>query len=189
MALGVSLMFPAAPAAAHNSFTGSTPAKGARVTTAPAQVELRFLAKVNADNTTITVTGPGDAPAAGGPPRFAGSRVLVPLAAGPAGEYVVAYRVGSADGHPIKGEVRFTVTRGTTPAATPQLAPSSPAAPSAPATTGPATPATGAAPSSADPVATGASTGDGSRWRWPLVAVAVLAVLAAAVFVRRRRAR
>ncbi|MEV0156106.1 copper resistance CopC family protein [Micromonospora sp. NPDC050686] len=179
-------MIPAAPAAAHNSFTGSTPAKGARVTTAPAQVELRFLAKLDPNNTTITVTGPGDAPAAGGAPRFAGSRVLVPLKAGPAGAYVVGYQVGSADGHPIKGEVRFTVTTGTA-TASPSVAPQP--APSAPAPSATAAPTASAAPGSADPVATGASTGDGARWRGPLIAVAVLAVLAAAVFVRRRRAR
>lgn len=43
VALGGSVL-PASPAAAHNSLTGSSPKDGARVATAPKQIELRFLA-------------------------------------------------------------------------------------------------------------------------------------------------
>jgi methionine-rich copper-binding protein CopC len=34
---------------------------------------------------------------------------------GPKGDYVLAYRVVSADGHPVTGEVEFTVTTGRAP--------------------------------------------------------------------------
>ena len=44
VALGVSFLAPPTPAAAHNSLTGSDPRDGARVATAPARIELRFLA-------------------------------------------------------------------------------------------------------------------------------------------------
>ena len=44
MAIGVSVVLPATPAAAHNSLTGSDPRNGARLAAAPKRIELRFLA-------------------------------------------------------------------------------------------------------------------------------------------------
>ncbi|WP_231926666.1 copper resistance CopC family protein [Micromonospora siamensis] len=195
MALGVFLVSPATPAAAHNSFTGSVPANGARVAAAPARIELRFLSKVDAGNTEITVTGPDNVPAAGGPPAFSGSRVTVPFKAGAAGLYIVGYRVGSADGHPVTGEIRFTLTTGTpaqpSSAASPSAVPSAPssgAVPSSPSAAGPSSVA-GAPPSAGDPSpAADTSSDDGATWPWLLAPVVLLAVLAA-VFVGLRRRR
>ncbi|MGY0006602.1 copper resistance CopC family protein, partial [Micromonospora sp. I033] len=101
VAAGVSVLLPAAPAAAHNSLTGSDPQNGARVATAPKRIELRFLAAPAPATTKITVTGPDNVAAAGGAPTFTGNRVSVPFTPGAAGLYIVAYRVGSADGHPV----------------------------------------------------------------------------------------
>ncbi|MFF0470636.1 copper resistance protein CopC [Micromonospora zamorensis] len=123
VAFGVSFLAPATPAAAHNSLTGSDPRDGARVATAPAQIELRFLAKPAPATTKITITGP-DNVVAGGPPAFDGSRVRVPFKPAAAGLYIVGYQLASSDGHPVKGEVRFTLTTGTAadPSASPATA-------------------------------------------------------------------
>ncbi|MFJ6196164.1 copper resistance protein CopC [Micromonospora sp. NPDC092111] len=185
MALGVSLL-PATPAFAHNSLTGSNPADGARIAAAPARIELRFLAKPDPRTTKITVVGPDNVPAAGGAPAFTGSRVNVPFSPGAAGLYIVGYQIASSDGHPVKGEVRFTLTTGT-PAESP-----SPSA-TAPASTAPASPSvapvsTGPSSAAPAPAAAGQDSG-GAGWLWAAGGLALLAALAAGLFLRRRAAR
>ncbi|MEH0825316.1 copper resistance CopC family protein [Micromonospora sp. CPCC 205714] len=195
VALGVSLLLPATPAAAHNSLTGSDPADGARIAAAPARIELRFLARVDPATTKITVVGPDNVPAAGGAPSFTGSRVAVPFKPGRAGLYIVGYQLSSSDGHPIKGEVRFTLTTGTpaeSASASPPSAPAGSALPpsSSPSvSTGSASPSPGAA-TTAGPAVPAADAGDDGApvWPWLLVAGLVVAGLAAAV-LRRRASR
>ncbi|MGH4001508.1 MAG: copper resistance protein CopC, partial [Pseudonocardiaceae bacterium] len=91
---------------------------------------------------------------------------------GSAGQYTIAYQVLSADGHPVRGAVRFTLTNpgpGTAAAAVPgQSGPDH----SAPATSGVATPSR-EAPSST-PV-------------WPWLAGAGVAVAAGVVLAQRVR--
>ncbi|MGN9808919.1 copper resistance protein CopC [Micromonospora sp. BQ11] len=206
VALGVSLLVPASPAAAHNSLTGSDPRDGARLASAPARIELRFLASLDPASTKVTVTGPDNVSAVGGDARFAGSRVTVPFRPGKAGLYIVGYQVASSDGHPVTGEVRFTLTTGTpAESATPGGAPSptgaapgvpssaapSPTAPSpaAPSPTGPSptvsVPPT-ASPTAAVPAAR-ESGSDGRGWLWVLGGALVLAALAGALVLRRRQ--
>lgn len=177
VACGVSMLLPPAPAAAHNSLTGSDPKDGSRVATAPKRIELRFLATPAPDGTKITVTGPDQVAASSGPPTFTGNRVSVPFAPGPAGVYTVAYQVGSADGHPVKGAVTFTLTTGA-PAAGPASPTGAPATSAAPTS----------APASPVPAASHAGDGGGAGWWWALGAAVVLAALAAGLLRRRRRA-
>ncbi|MER7417148.1 copper resistance protein CopC [Micromonospora peucetia] len=197
VAFGVSLLLPAAPAAAHNSLTGSDPRNGARVAEAPAKIELRFLAKADPGATKITVTGPDNVAASGGPPTFAGSRVSVPFKPGRAGLYVVGYRLASSDGHPVTGEVRFTLTTGT-PAEPPTGAgtagPSASASAVPPSTgAGPTSAATGpAGPGTAESAVPAAKESDGAAgrgWLWALGGVLLLAALAAGLLLRRRSTR
>ncbi|MFC6022750.1 copper resistance protein CopC [Plantactinospora solaniradicis] len=177
------VLLPASPAAAHNSLTGSDPRNGARLGKAPDNVRLTFLARLDPTTTRITVTGPDNISATAGKPSYSGSRVTIPFRPAAAGLYIVQYQVASGDGHPIKGEVRFTLTVGVTPTATPSPAttatgasttvPSSPAgAPSSPAAAGPLSPTADA---------------DGSAW-WPWVVggALVLAALAGGLLLRRR---
>ncbi|MFI2712975.1 copper resistance CopC family protein [Micromonospora sp. NPDC018662] len=182
LAAGVSLLLPAAPAAAHNSLTGSDPRNGARVAAAPKRIELRFLATPKEAGTTVTVTGPDNVAAAGGPPTFSGKRVSVPFKPAAAGLYIVAYQLASDDGHPIKGEIRFTLTTGT-PAETPSTATGA-----APTT---ATPPTSAAPSPVSPTPAAAAADDdgGTGWLWAAGAVVVLAALGGGLLLRRRAGR
>lgn len=177
-ACAASLLLPAAPAAAHNSLTGSDPADGARVATAPKRIELRFLAMPAPDTTKITITGPDHASASSGVPTFSGKRVSVPFTPGPAGVYTVAYQVGSTDGHPVKGRVTFTLTTGA-PAAPPSAGPAPPtSAPPAAPTSSPASPAPAASP----------ADDGGTGWWWALGAVAVLLALGGGLLLRRRAA-
>ncbi|MET8910488.1 copper resistance CopC family protein [Micromonospora sp. NPDC004551] len=184
---GVSLLLPAAPAAAHNSLTGSDPKNGARLATAPKRVELRFLASPAPANTKITITGPDNVPAVGGAPTFAGNRVSLPFTPGAAGLYIVAYRVGSADGHPVSGEIRFTLTTGTAAAPPSSAAPTS-AAPSTPASAAP-TSAAPSTPTSPAPAADQADSDGGTSWLWPVGAAVVLVALGGGLLLRRRSAR
>ncbi|MFC5922350.1 copper resistance CopC family protein [Micromonospora vulcania] len=200
VALGVSLLVPATPAAAHNSLTGSDPRDGARVATAPTRIELRFLAKPAAATTKITVTGP-DNVVAGGPPTFSGTRVSVPFKPAAAGLYIVGYQVASGDGHPVKGEVRFTLTTGT--AADPSASPSAPPPVGAGSTAAPgaATGSPSAGSASASPGVDGASMtatapllkkrADSGQhwWPWALGVLVLIAALVSGLLLRRRSNR
>jgi methionine-rich copper-binding protein CopC len=135
---GLCTLIGASPAAAHNSLTGSDPKDGARLEAAPAQVRLTFLAKLDPKTTKVTITGPGKVSAAAGEPRFEGKVVEMDFTAGAAGAYTVAYQVASDDGHPIKGDISFTLTVGA-PAPTtqaPEPTPASSSVPAPPAVTG-----------------------------------------------------
>ncbi|MGC4902069.1 copper resistance CopC family protein [Micromonospora echinospora] len=181
VAAAVSVL-PAAPAAAHNSLTGSDPRDGARLAAAPERIELRFLATPKEATTEVTVTGPDDVAATGGAPTFSGKRVIVPFRPGAAGLYIVTYRLASDDGHPIKGEVRFTLTTGTPAEAPSASAPPTSAAPTAAPTT--------AAPTRASPTPAAAEANDdgGTGWLWAAGAVVVLAALGGGLLLRRRAA-
>ncbi|MEU7982769.1 copper resistance CopC family protein [Micromonospora sp. NPDC049081] len=184
VALGVALL-PATPAFAHNSLTGSNPVNGAKVATAPAKVELRFLAKLDPERTKITVVGPDNVPAAGGAPAFSGSRVSVPFSPGAAGLYIVGYQLPSNDGHPVKGEVRFTLTTGTA-AAPPSVTPTTGTTPTAGTTPTPSSSPAPASPSTT-PVAAAGTDDTGRGWLWAAGGLVLLAALAAGLFLRRRR--
>ncbi|MFI5849132.1 copper resistance protein CopC [Micromonospora chalcea] len=179
VAAAVSVL-PAAPAAAHNSLTGSDPRDGARLAAAPERIELRFLATPKEATTEVTVTGPDNVAATGGAPTFSGKRVIVPFRPGAAGLYIVAYRLASDDGHPIKGEVRFTLTTGTPAEAPSASAPPTSAAPTAAPTS--------AAPSPTPAAAEADDDGD-TGWLWAAGAVVVLAALGGGLLLRRRAAR
>ncbi|MCZ7476841.1 MULTISPECIES: copper resistance CopC family protein [unclassified Micromonospora] len=176
-------LLPAAPAAAHNSLTGSDPRDGARLAAAPERIELRFLATPKEATTEVTVTGPDNVAATGGAPTFSGKRVIVPFRPGAAGLYIVTYRLASDDGHPIKGEVRFTLTTGT-PAESPSatVPPTSAAPTAAPTSAAPS-------PASPTPAAAGADDDWGTGWLWAAGAVVVLAALGGGLLWRRRATR
>ncbi len=100
----------AAPAQAHASLVSSSPEDGASVATLPDEVSLTFSQEVRAP-AYVVVTGPGG-DLASGDPVIDGDTVTQAVTAGPAGDYSLTFRVVSSDGHPITGEVAFTVTEG-----------------------------------------------------------------------------
>ncbi|MER7994844.1 copper resistance CopC family protein [Micromonospora chalcea] len=181
------LLVPATPAAAHNSLQEATPARDARLTTAPTQVTLRFLQRLNPAFTTITLRDSTDRQVPASAPVVDGATGTVtieePLANG---TYTVAYRVVSRDGHPVQGSYRFTVAD---PAAPPAAAPS-------PATPSPAASADvsagAAAGADASPASADASADADDGLPVGLLAGGAVAAVAAAgvtaLLLRRRRA-
>lgn len=114
----------AGTASAHSAVIGSTPANGAEIATAPDQVSLRFNEALQAKFATLTVVGPGEDRAlwSKGDPTVVGDTVSVPLEGlGPAGVYTIAFRVTSADGHPVSGTQTFTLTQDGTGTPGPQV--------------------------------------------------------------------
>jgi copper resistance protein C len=108
---GAALLAGATPAAAHNTLVSANPADGARLSSGPPQVTLTFDQPVQRGFSTLTVTGPDGNRWEAGEPAVSGNEVTAPVRPlGPAGDYVVGYRIVSADGHPVSGSLRFTLT-------------------------------------------------------------------------------
>ena len=181
LALAV-LLLTAGPASAHDVITGSDPADGATVPTAPTQVSVTFDETPQAEGAALTVVGPDGAHREQGAVTVRDKVVAVPVGALPqTGRYEIGYRVVSSDGHPVSGSVAFTLT--------------TPSAPAGAATTGaPAQAAPsehsghtdGAAPPS-PAAAAGPDTGSGGVPAWVFVVIAVVVVGGAAALVLRRR--
>jgi len=113
-----SLMF-VTPASAHAVLTGTTPAAGVTLPTAPATVTLTFSEAVRAVPGKIRVIAPDGSRADRDTPTIAGGVVTIPLRSGtPNGTYLVSYRVISADSHPVSGGFSYSVGA---PSATPDL--------------------------------------------------------------------
>lgn len=155
----------AAPAWAHSRLLGTDPADGATVTAPMPAVTLTFNEVVRADLSTVLVEGTADRTGYGdGPAQVVDHELSQPVRPLPSGDYRVAWRAISVDGHPVQGEFRFTVALppGREPAAS---AAPEPARPPAVERDGPAT------------------------WWWAAGAgVAVVAVAAGLARVRRRPA-
>lgn len=107
--------------AAHNELLGSDPLDGAQLGAGPARVTLTWDLPVQRGFSIVIVTGPDGNQWQAGPATEDGTVVSAPVRPlGPAGEYTAAYRIISADGHPVRGAVRFTLTTpGTGTPATP----------------------------------------------------------------------
>ncbi|MEV1175957.1 copper resistance CopC family protein [Nonomuraea sp. NPDC049784] len=107
IAAALFVLVTAAPALAHDALKSSSPAKGAEVK-ALEEVRLEFTASVRLP--FVIVRGPGDAEHQSGKPQVDG-KVVTQAVEGPLpdGKYTIAYRVVSSDGHPIEGEIPFTV--------------------------------------------------------------------------------
>lgn len=128
---GVVVLGTAGTASAHNTLISSDPRDGAQLEAGPAAITLTFDQPVQAGEkfNTLTVTGPeGTRWEADGEPTVEDNSVVFavrPL--GPAAEYTVGYRVLSADGHPVTGSLKFTLTKAGSgaPAATAAATPDS----------------------------------------------------------------
>lgn len=108
----VCLWLAGAPAGAHAVLVRAEPPAGAALAQAPARVRLEFNEAVAAEFLPLAVyDGQGARVDQGNPrPDAADPRVLlVDLRPLPPGFYTVAYRVSSADGHPVQGAYGFTV--------------------------------------------------------------------------------
>jgi methionine-rich copper-binding protein CopC len=196
-ALGSAITF-AAPASAHAALVKATPADGARLSSAPSQVVLQFDDPISTSFATLVVTGPDGHDVTTGKPTVSGSTVTGELEGGLAsGAYRTAFRVVSDDGHPVSGQLRFTLQLPATasPSASSSAGPGTPSAQPSP-TSGASTPAgpteTGqpVVPGSA-PVVSSGSAAEGSSWfaanLLPLSGVLVLVVIGAGALLWDRQ--
>ncbi|MGW5723798.1 copper resistance CopC family protein [Amycolatopsis sp. NPDC003865] len=150
----------AGPAAAHTDLESSSPAEGASLAAAPAEVKLTFGEPVTLPPEAIKVTGRDGTAWTVGTPTVAGAVVTAPVTpSGPAQAYTLTWKVIADDGDNLTGTVHFTL------AAAPAASSSAPA-PTATAAQAP-TPATPAAVDTGIP-----------GWIWAAVAIAgLLAVI------------
>ncbi|MFC7448288.1 copper resistance CopC family protein [Rhodococcus daqingensis] len=111
MVAAVAALLGAGVAGAHATATGSTPADGSSVAAGPDQAVITFNEPMQSSFATLTVVGPDGNLWSKGAPTVQGTTVSVPLGElGPTGVYTIAYRVTSADGHPVSGTRTFTLT-------------------------------------------------------------------------------
>jgi methionine-rich copper-binding protein CopC len=97
----------AAPALAHTALKSSDPKQNARVESLE-KVTLEFTEPVRLP--TVIVRGPGGTAYQTGEPTTDGPVVTQAMGGPlPSGDYTLAYRVVSVDGHPVEGEIPFTV--------------------------------------------------------------------------------
>lgn len=100
------------PASAHATLVSSDPKDGSTVKAEPEKVTITFNEDV-ATPAQLQVTAPDGAELADGEPAIAGTSVSQTLrSSGQAGRYTLAYRVISADGHPVSGELTYDVSSG-----------------------------------------------------------------------------
>lgn len=106
----------AAPAAAHAAVTASDPADASRLETAPRAVTITFSEGVSAESGYLkVVNGRGQQVSEGGTthPNGDQTKITIGLRSGLGDDsYVVSYRIGSADSHPITGAFSFVVGDG-----------------------------------------------------------------------------
>jgi methionine-rich copper-binding protein CopC len=103
------LAFGSAPAYAHNSVIDEGPAAESTIAEPPGEVwiETNDVLLDIEGATAMDVVGPDGRHYATACPTVDGAIASVAAELGPAGEYTVAYRVVSADGHPITGDHTF----------------------------------------------------------------------------------
>jgi copper resistance protein C len=189
----LALLVLVSPVRAHAELTSSDPQDGATLASAPSTISFTFGEEILPQGNAVTLTDvAADERLPVGPVDVDGDTVSVTWPeSSPAGEFRAAFRVVSADGHPISGTITFTVeqavgadpaTGSATQAATPSAAPS--ATPSAaPSTT----------PSSDGTVAPGTTSGtatvesDSGMPVWAVgIGVAALVAMGIAVWTRMR---
>ena len=110
----ISLVLSLSPASAHTSLVSSVPSSGAVVNEVPSEVRIKFneeLLLVDDKNPNRIEVIDEDGQVVSGISVVEGPEIFtaLDLRAEPSGEYLVKYRVVSADGHPIEGEYQFTV--------------------------------------------------------------------------------
>ncbi|MEU2393787.1 copper resistance protein CopC [Streptomyces sp. NPDC007369] len=103
----------AGAAFAHSGLSGSDPADGAVLKTAPKQVTLTFTESVGFSEDSLRVLSPDNERVNPRPAQHVDGKAntgRVELSDGlPEGTYTVAWRVVSADGHPISGAFVFSI--------------------------------------------------------------------------------
>ncbi len=184
LAVGASLFLVATPASAHDELTSSDPANGATLDAAPEALTLTFGANINPEPAATEVQMTDAAGTAlAGTPAVLDNVLTVPIEGEASGAITVLWKVVSSDGHPIAGEMGFTVTA---------PAPTATATPSETATASPEPSETESTPEPAEteiaPPADEDSTSD-EVWPWIVGGVILAGVGGAVVYLLVSRSR
>ncbi|MFF1882636.1 copper resistance protein CopC [Pseudarthrobacter sp. NPDC058196] len=180
----------AGPASAHDAAESTSPAQGASLAAPPDKVSVTFSNPPLGIGSSFSVKDASGTEWADGSVLIADNVATQKLrSGGPAGAYTVAWRVVSADSHPIEGTFTFTAASGSAQAGA--AAPGAAQAGSAPS--GSSTPA-GAVPGIGTPKPgvteePSAPAGAGEPFQWSIVlfaAVAVGLLVTLGVLARRR---
>jgi putative copper export protein/methionine-rich copper-binding protein CopC len=101
------------PAAAHLSLVSSEPAEGAELAEVPREIRLRFSEPAELAFTQVELLGPAGTPIRLSDPRIAAGepnvvvlRIEGDITPGP---HSVVWRTTSADGHPVRGRISFSL--------------------------------------------------------------------------------
>lgn len=178
------LLLVAGPASAHDQLLSSDPKDGATLDEHPASISLTFSAAPLDTGIEVALVGPDGVTAQGQDIQVDDKVVTAQLADDlPAGRYDVAWHVVSSDGHPIDGELSYTVEAAAEPTATP----SAEATEEAELSTQEAEPTDAAQPTTPSELA-GAGNGAGTSGLAVTggIVAAVLVVLGLVVIMRRK---
>lgn len=189
---GAGILVGAVPASAHNFLVSSTPEAGSTISELPAEFSVttndNLITLGSAANSgAIEITGPDGLFYGDGCVAITGPTISTTAALGSAGEYTLAWRVVSTDGHPVTNEFTFEwaplgdqpVTAGS---ATVPLCPGSDAAQAAAGQD-----ANGSTENTVS-AETGEDTGDTLLWIGGATAVIVGAIVTALLVLRRKPA-
>ncbi|MDQ1653214.1 MAG: copper resistance protein [Cryptosporangiaceae bacterium] len=108
-AIGIAVVGAADPASAHSQLLGTEPARGATATQPLRSLRMTFNEPILARFSRILVTGPGGATYSTGHLTRVDNVVTQALLPTRTGNYTVAWRIVSADGHPVSGSYPFRV--------------------------------------------------------------------------------
>lgn len=150
---------PGSPALAHNQLESTVPRDGEHLDRPPTEVKLVYNAAVSTRYAQVAVSDPDGNLWQRGKPEVSGETVTQRLKSLEDGSYTVAWRVVSADGHPIDGTYEFQVGAG------------------------------GQSASGSDASAEEQAAGDETPWLWPVVALVGALIVVAAVLGGVVRAR
>lgn len=167
------------PAVAHAVLLEATPRDGAELDEPPDRVVLLFNKPI--DESRVAVVGPDGDEVVDGAPIADGDEVVQALTGlDEPGEYEVAYRVVSPDGHVVDDQVTFTLTASDATGVPPDEPTPTPTAAPVP------TPTREASPSDDGLGEVGAAGADGPPWRLLGAGAALAAVGLGAVGLLRR---
>lgn len=161
MAFAGAVVLGPGPAAAHTGLATSMPTDGEVLAAAPEEVALTFTEELQPNFVQVAVTTADGGSVSAGATVVEGAVVRQQVRIDDADFYVVAYRVVSADGHPVSGQLSFSLTGEDAAQGVATTAPSAPGTPTA----GPA------------PADTSADEADGGgSWIWPFLGLTVVLI-------------
>lgn len=107
---GFASLIAAVPVSAHNILEGSDPDNGSEISRLPGDIRLEFDDEILPQLATVIVSGPGGRRYGQGKAVIRRNEIRQSLERlDAAGRYDVVFRIVSADGHPIKGQISFTL--------------------------------------------------------------------------------